>query len=131
MAGVTISKAQMVEHLADRMSFEEIGELYEIHKDSARRLARQYGLLRPPPKKLTADQRALGARLLEDGAPMTWVAETLGTGSAVIHRSAWGRAAMKRRPVDAVSTWLSTWPYIRRNPTLVALHRQFAPSSTA
>lgn len=74
---------------------------------------------------LTPDVRARAQQLLADGQPATWVREELGLNSDQIYNIS------KDIPnrAEHVLAWQQVWAQIRRNPTLVALHREFNPTT--
>ncbi|KZE41440.1 hypothetical protein [Microbacterium sp. T32] len=67
---------------------------------------------------------ARAEELLADGQLATWVGEEVGLGRSSIY------AIAKQVPdrAEHVLAWQQVWAQIRRNPTLVALHREFNPA---
>lgn len=69
-------------------------------------------------RKITEEQIEAMKRLHEVGTPQTWIAETVGCEvSSVVDY-----VGPRRDP-----EWRSVWQEIRRNPTLLELHREFKP----
>jgi len=78
------------------------------------------GVARQKAPLLTAEERDWIAAARADGMPSTWIAETIGCHPGLVHRIA-------QLGEEEVSAWRSEWLRIRRNPVLLALHREFAP----
>lgn len=72
----------------------------------------------PPPQ---AERARL---LLEEGMLATWVADDLGVTRATVYPIA---ITIPDR-AQHVLAWQQVWAQIRRNPDLVALHREFNPT---
>lgn len=85
-----------------------------------RRRARM-GLSRPTTRRMDEATRERVLCLRAEGMPGRWIAEDVGFNEDWIYKIAPGS------PED-VREWRSAWMKIRKNPTLVALHREFAPS---
>jgi transposase len=72
------------------------------------------------PKALTPELDELVRRMRADGVPTTWVADTVpGMTPDQARRYPMGR--------ENQLEWQRAWAAIRRNPTLRALHYEFAP----
>lgn len=64
---------------------------------------------------------ARAEELLADGQLATWVGEEVGLGRSTIYAIAKGIPDR----AEHVLAWQQVWAQIRRNPVLVALHREF------
>lgn len=73
-------------------------------------------------RTLTDTERDRAAVLAEEGMPATWIADDLDVGTAAV------RNAGIHLTVADQTAWRSEWGRIRRNPTLYALHTEFAPT---
>lgn len=67
---------------------------------------------------------ARAQELLADGQLATWVGEEVGLGRSSMMAIARG---IPNR-AEHVLAWQQVWAQIRRNPVLVALHREFNPT---
>lgn len=74
--------------------------------------------------RTNAETISRARELLADGQLATWVGEEVGLSRSTmmaITKGVPGRA-------EHVLAWQQVWAQIRRNPTLVALHREFNPA---
>lgn len=76
-----------------------------------------------PSATITSQQRERATLLLEDGVPTSWVAEDVGLSLTTVEGFITPELRARREP--SRKDWLSAWTSIKRNPTLLALHREF------
>lgn len=110
---------------AEGVSVNEIAETLGINPRSVyRHLYRLRGRPARATRYLSQDDLELLFRLRDEGAPTTWVAETLGISVHTVK-------AYRALSTSAHKDWMAVWQQIRRNPTLLALHYEFAPPTHA
>lgn len=76
-------------------------------------------------RALSAQTEERARLLLSEGLPATWVAEDLALRSDDIYPVS---ASIPDR-AEHVLAWQQEWARIRRNPVLLALHREFNPAA--
>lgn len=98
-----------------------------LPEHTVRRAARHHDVLSPisksRPAPITEEDRKWIEKLTNQGAPMTWVAESVGRNADYLC------AQVKHLPGrdEAAMEWKRVWNSIRRNDVLYALHLEFAP----
>lgn len=78
-------------------------------------------------KAMPRETQDVVRKLLEDGTPVRWITETVGYSAFAInqYKARWG---MTRRRTDSKAGDLPGMLFsIRRDPALLALHREFEP----
>lgn len=73
------------------------------------------------------EKLAFMRRMFEDEVPDNWIAETLGVSYFIVtdYKAKWGMT--KRRSDPKAGSFSGVLQSIRRDPALLALHREFAP----
>lgn len=111
---------EVVALYTEGLSSEEIGPRLGIAPRRVIRILDRAGIERRRTNRpMSVEQREWLAKGLAEGVPATWLAETLG-----IHQSS---TTKYREDPQTVQEWNRAWSQIRHNPTLLELHREFAP----
>lgn len=96
-----------------------IAEAIGVHERTVSRHRAKLGIAQGACTEPTPEQVLWLHAMREEGMPAKWVAETIGVKPDTVRRRH-GMTDSARRD------WLKTWSSIRRNPALLALHREFS-----
>lgn len=110
--------------LAQRVQPREMAELLGVNVRSIYRALNRHGLRQPArsgPTFYTPAERDRVLALQKERLPMTWIAEDLQRPVVELRKAF--------PPGGTDPEWYSAWAQIRHNPTLLALHREFAPKN--
>lgn len=99
---------------------------YRCSARTVQRTAINNGLWEPTfkPHHVTPEQSALMWHLAGDGMPSNWIGETVGHNYQTVIDH------LGPRRSEVMTDWLPVWQSILKNPTLHALHDEFAPPAT-
>lgn len=126
-----IIREQVESMLNDGMSLDAICEHIGCRRDSLIRAMRKWGIGKRRYAVLSEEDRALAIRLVEDGVPFTWIAETVGLHSIKIELKWVQEAVAKRRAAGHTpDDWLKVWPSILHNADLLRLHHAISPRNS-
>ncbi len=117
MKGMTVTR-----ELLGGLSRQEIAAQLGTHADSVSRSARKFGLIEKV-APTTEEEQARVRLLAAEGVPSTWVAEDVHRSPSTVRK--WMSVVPGSR--ERLAEWRSVWPGILKNPTMLALHREFAP----
>jgi hypothetical protein len=107
-----------VRHLANEVN---------MHPDSVTRALRRIGLRETKtPRPYSTEELERIASLTLEGVPATWIAEDIGRNPESVRT----KASKMPGALERTAQWSQVWSAIRRAPTLLELHRQFAPQRT-
>lgn len=111
--------------VASDTPIEEIAALYKVSERTVVRAMRHAGIP-PTVRSLPFTDAELDRAwvLLEEGMPLTWVAEDLHRGEQHLRERLSSDVGHKLKTGEG---WHQVWSGIRNDPTLLALHREFAP----
>lgn len=112
--------AAIVQMTREGSTAREIAQRLKVTPRTVTRVRSAMGIANEAPAELTAEQIARIELLIGEGMPSTWVAEDVGC-------ARWTVLKYMRLGREATSEWLQAWCAIRPNPTLLQLHREFAP----
>lgn len=111
----------MRKHITEQLDNATIAAIHKVSMRTVQRTRERIGKpAHPTPRRYTRQELARARLLADEGLPITWVAEDIERGAVEL------RKKLRRGHAPG---WLEVWPKIRRNPTLLALHREFAPQS--
>lgn len=132
MAESVTTRRRVGEMLENGLSVNEIARELGRNRDSVIRSMRRWGLIIPTITKASEEQRALVIRLVEDGVPFTWIAETIGQ-KTLKKEAPWLKEALatRERKGHSPSDWQKIWPQIRRDPRMLKMHHSIAPHNSS
>lgn len=116
--GPLVTAAQVEAGEARGLSYPQLAAQLGVSTKTVWRARRRAKLIGSRVRPVTTEERARVKLLASERMPATWIAEDVGRGVS------WVRAQVRGGPD---SDWSSAWHQIRQNPTLLALHREFAP----
>jgi hypothetical protein len=105
--------------IEEGMSAPAIALALGVSERTVTRYRRRLGISLEAPREATPQEIEWMLAARAEGMPATWIAETVNLKRDAVQRR-------ERMPEGARQEWLAAWSAIRRNPTLLALHREFA-----
>lgn len=127
-ANPRIIRERVEELLGEGLTRKEVAFALGVRPDSLTRQMRRWGMIESRHVGLPLEQRDQVRRLVEDGVPVTWIAETFGI-ARIEPDTVWLAEAFERRAAAGHDTndWRHIWPPIYNDPKLRELHQEFAP----
>ena len=122
--GAPLDPEVLGEFLNERISLVLIASRLNVPVHRVRHAIRINGLkTRDTVPPFTQDEMDWAVKARSEGVPIPWIAETLGRSSSYLQKRLQG-------PPGVSADWSTAWQGIRRNPDLLAFHREFAPVNT-
>ena len=111
--------------VASKTPVEGIAALYKVSKRTVYR-AMEHANVPPTVRRVPFTDAELDRAwvLLEEGMPLTWIAEDLHRGEQHLRERLSSDVGHKLKTGEG---WSQVWSGIRNDPALLALHREFAP----